>query len=183
MRAQRVGMGVVANELGRHRSTVYREVKRNRSIYDGAYRATPAMEKTNGRRRQSRRNLRYGAVRVRANRADAARAMESGPDPLRELRRCVSDSENIPRTTSPCTSVDSSIAILGMMADVKAAFVAGLYPIRTRSHQTRCGRPCSFCRGLRTRWSGLSSQAGFGDSGRSYRAKWCLRRVAGWRAS
>jgi IS30 family transposase len=46
--------------MGRHRSTVYREVKRNRSRYDGAYRAVRAGEKTNGRRRRSRRNWRYG---------------------------------------------------------------------------------------------------------------------------
>jgi IS30 family transposase len=55
-------MRAIAEVLGRHPSTVYREVKRNRSRYDGAYRATPAREKTNERRRRSRRNRRYGAA-------------------------------------------------------------------------------------------------------------------------
>src|SRR5688572_5025324 len=62
MRAQHVRMRAIAEVLGRHPSTAYREVMRNRSRYDGAYRATPAGEKTNERRRRSRRNQRYGAV-------------------------------------------------------------------------------------------------------------------------
>jgi len=52
----------IAHALGRHRSTVYREVARNRSAYDGAYRAAAAIEHTNGRRSRSRRNARYGAA-------------------------------------------------------------------------------------------------------------------------
>lgn len=59
MRSQRVAMAEIARQLGRHRSTIYREVARNRSSYDGAYRATPAVEHTNARRRRSRRNRRY----------------------------------------------------------------------------------------------------------------------------
>jgi transposase, IS30 family len=62
MRAQGVTMGVISSMLMRHRSTVYREVERNRSSYDGAYRAVRAGEKTNGRRRRSRRNRRYAAA-------------------------------------------------------------------------------------------------------------------------
>src|SRR6188474_2742340 len=58
------GQGLTAREiarvLGRHPSTVSREVKRNRSRYDRAYRARWAVEKTNGRRRRSRRNRRNG---------------------------------------------------------------------------------------------------------------------------
>ena len=53
-------MAEIAHALGRHRSTVYREVGRNRSAYDGAYRAAAAIEHTNGRRSRSRRNARYG---------------------------------------------------------------------------------------------------------------------------
>ena len=62
MRAQNISMQRIAVAMGRHRSTVYREVKRNRSRYDGAYRAVRAGEKTNGRRRRSRRNRRYGTA-------------------------------------------------------------------------------------------------------------------------
>lgn len=60
MRSQRVAMAEIARQLGRHRSTIYREVARNRSTYDGAYRAAAAVEHTNGRRSRSRRNRRYG---------------------------------------------------------------------------------------------------------------------------
>jgi IS30 family transposase len=61
--ALRVGGGgasEIARGLKRHRSTIWREVQRNRSQYDGAYRPRWAVEKTNGRRRRSRRNRRYG---------------------------------------------------------------------------------------------------------------------------
>ena len=52
----------MAEHLGRHRSTLYREVKRNRSVHDGSYRPTHSVEKASGRKRRSRRNLRYGPV-------------------------------------------------------------------------------------------------------------------------
>ena len=61
LRAQGCGVCEIARELKRHRSTIWREVRRNRSGYDRAYRARWAVEKTNGRRRRSRRNRRYGA--------------------------------------------------------------------------------------------------------------------------
>ena len=60
LRVRGGGACEIARELKRHRSTIWREVKRNRSRYDGAYRARWAVEKTNGRRRRSRRNQRYG---------------------------------------------------------------------------------------------------------------------------
>lgn len=62
MRRQRVGMAKMAEHLGRHRSTLSREVKRNRSVHDGSYRPSHAVEKASGRKRRSRRNLRYGGV-------------------------------------------------------------------------------------------------------------------------
>src|SRR5258708_316332 len=49
----------IARILGRHRSTISREVKRNSSRHDGAYRCSKAQEKTNGRRSRSRRNSRF----------------------------------------------------------------------------------------------------------------------------
>lgn len=53
-------MSKIARELGRHPSTVYREVKRNASVHDGQYRATHSVWKASGRKRRSRRNLHFG---------------------------------------------------------------------------------------------------------------------------
>jgi IS30 family transposase len=61
MRSQALGTTAIAAALGRHRSTVSREVERNRSTHDGAYRPSAAIELTNGRRSRSRRNKRYTA--------------------------------------------------------------------------------------------------------------------------
>lgn len=52
----------IAAELGRHSSTIYRELQRNATPHDGAYRPSMAVEMTNGRRSRSRRNARYGAA-------------------------------------------------------------------------------------------------------------------------
>ena len=46
----------VARYVGRHRSTISREVRRNSARLDGAYRAQKAIERTNGRRSRSRQN-------------------------------------------------------------------------------------------------------------------------------
>jgi len=59
MRARRCSVSEIARQLGRHRSTIYREVRRNAAKYDGAYRPYFATEKANGRRSRSRRNRRY----------------------------------------------------------------------------------------------------------------------------
>lgn len=59
LRRRGCGAAEIAGELRRHRSTIWREVQRNRSRYDGAYRPRWAVEKTSGRRRRSRRNRRY----------------------------------------------------------------------------------------------------------------------------
>jgi IS30 family transposase len=60
MRGQGSSAAVIAQRLERHPSTIHREVARNRSEYDGHYRAGPAGEKTRGRRSRSRRNQRFG---------------------------------------------------------------------------------------------------------------------------
>src|SRR5687768_13100967 len=48
--------------MGRHRSTIVREIARNRSRHDGGYRYAQAQERTNGRRSRSRRNSRFDAL-------------------------------------------------------------------------------------------------------------------------
>lgn len=61
LRKQRpaLSMAAMAELLGRHRSTVMREFRRNCKRYDGAYRPSVAQEQANGRRSRSRRNTRF----------------------------------------------------------------------------------------------------------------------------
>jgi transposase, IS30 family len=61
LRRQGLNQSEIARSLGRHRSTVSREVRRNSSRSDGRYRAFTAQERTNGRRSRSRRNQRFTA--------------------------------------------------------------------------------------------------------------------------
>ena len=60
LRSQGLKCPAIAAALGRHPSTIAREVKRNATPHDGAYRPSVAVEMTNGRRSRSRRNARYG---------------------------------------------------------------------------------------------------------------------------
>src|SRR5581483_4429810 len=60
LRQQGCSTPVIAGALRRHRSTIHRELRRNQTPYDLAYRPNMAVEMTNGRRRRSRRNARYG---------------------------------------------------------------------------------------------------------------------------
>jgi IS30 family transposase len=61
LRRQGLNQSQIARALGRHRSTIYREVRRNCTRADGRYRASTAQERTNGRRSRSRRNQRFSA--------------------------------------------------------------------------------------------------------------------------
>ena len=61
MRRQGLNQSEIARALGRHRSTVCREVRRNSTRADGHYRAFTAQERTNGRRSRSRRNSHFTA--------------------------------------------------------------------------------------------------------------------------
>ena len=59
LRKQGFNQAQIAHALGRHRSTVCRELHRNSTRADGRYRASTAQERTNGRRSRSRRNSRF----------------------------------------------------------------------------------------------------------------------------
>jgi IS30 family transposase len=58
LRGQRLTATAIAQELGRHRSTVWREVRRNATHHDGGYRPELADTYARGRRSTSRRNQR-----------------------------------------------------------------------------------------------------------------------------
>src|SRR5437016_7220547 len=51
----------IAELMGRHRSTISRELKRNACRHDGRYRHSRAQEQANGRRSRSRRNSQFTA--------------------------------------------------------------------------------------------------------------------------
>ena len=59
LRMQGLTQAQMARALGRHRSTVCREFRRNCSRSDGHYRPSKAQERTQGRRSRSRRNRRF----------------------------------------------------------------------------------------------------------------------------
>ena len=60
LRYQNFSLQRIARIVGRHRSTIWREVRRNRAPYDGGYRSARAHERAVARRRRSRRNQQFG---------------------------------------------------------------------------------------------------------------------------
>ena len=70
----------IARLLGCHRSTVGRELKRNRSTCDGRYRASKAQEMTVGRRSRSRRNRRFTLLHF--ERIDSLLAQRWSPEQI-----------------------------------------------------------------------------------------------------
>lgn len=59
LRTQGLNQSEIARELGRHRSSICRELQRNSARWDGHYRPSKAIERTAGRRSRSRRNQRF----------------------------------------------------------------------------------------------------------------------------
>ena len=59
LRQQGLCPAAIARVVGRHRSSIIREVRRNRATSDGTYRPQLADWYANGRRRRSRRNRRF----------------------------------------------------------------------------------------------------------------------------
>jgi IS30 family transposase len=60
LKRQGLSFTKIAEAMNRHRSTIYREVKRNSCwIIDGSYRPTKAQRRTRARRRRSRRNQHF----------------------------------------------------------------------------------------------------------------------------
>ena len=51
----------IAQLLGRHRTTIYRELKRNATTHDGMYRAEKAHDYARARLRRCRRGTRFSA--------------------------------------------------------------------------------------------------------------------------
>ena len=50
--------------MGRHRSTVWRELPRNRAPYDGGYRSPRAHERAVARRKRPRRNQQFDRAQM-----------------------------------------------------------------------------------------------------------------------
>ena len=61
LRKRRFRPAQIATILGRHRSSITREIRRNATRADGGYRPFTAAERTRGRRRRSRRYTRFMA--------------------------------------------------------------------------------------------------------------------------
>ena len=59
LRRQGLGNPQIARQLRRHRSSIWREVKRNASPTDGRYKVGKAIERASGRRRRSRSHPRF----------------------------------------------------------------------------------------------------------------------------
>lgn len=60
LRKQGIHTSAIARNLGRHRSTISREVRRNAAKWDGRYRPSKAVERTRGRRVRSRKKSQFG---------------------------------------------------------------------------------------------------------------------------
>ena len=60
LRSGGVSLPQIAGALERHRTTVWREVRRNCAPYDGGYRSARPHERAGTRRKRSRRDQQFG---------------------------------------------------------------------------------------------------------------------------
>ena len=65
LHAQGASLAQMASYLGRHRSTVWRELRRNATPHDGRYRAARAHERAEARRKRTRRRSQVGREHLR----------------------------------------------------------------------------------------------------------------------
>lgn len=65
LHVQGFSQAAIARHLGKHPSSIGRELKRNSTRYDMAYRPSRANEYANGRRSRSRRNRRFGPAALK----------------------------------------------------------------------------------------------------------------------
>jgi len=99
LRKQGLNQSEIARNLGRHRSTICREIQRNSSRHDGGYRPSRACEMTAGRRSRSRRKSHFS--RADLNLVERLLRRQWSPDQisgrLRSLRRLFISHETIYR--------------------------------------------------------------------------------------
>ena len=87
LRMQGYGSPRIAQELSRHRSTIWREVHRNAHPTDGRYKVEKAIERASGRRRRSRAHPRFSEAQLRLV-WERLRQLWSPEQICGRLRRC-----------------------------------------------------------------------------------------------
>lgn len=64
LHGRKTSLAEIAGYLGRHRSTIWRELRRNTTPHDGRYRSARAHERAEARRKRTRRHPQYSATEL-----------------------------------------------------------------------------------------------------------------------